>query len=162
LWPCRLFGFACPAPDARTSRSDLGPFALEIAVPKQSYAIGDNLTFKVRSDQDCYFMVYTVSPTGEIERHDPAQNPMFMGSPMLKAGEWRQLPLQGFATVKPPAGTFELGAVCSREPLANVGLSDAQLVAPARGGRRSFSFALESAAKSKDIASARISYEVHQ
>jgi hypothetical protein len=162
LWPCLLFGLHCPAPDARAARSDRGPFALEIVVPKQSYAIGDNLTFKVRSDKDCYFMVYTVSPTGEIERHDPAQNPMFMGSPVLKAGEWRQLPLQGFATVKPPAGTFELGAVCSREPLSTVGLSDGELIAPARGGRRSFSFALESAAKNKDVASARISYEVHQ
>ena len=108
-------------------------------------------------------MVYTVSPTGEIERHDPTQNAMFMGSPMLKAGEWRQLPLQGFATVKPPAGNFELGAVCSRQPLADVGLGDAQLTAPARGGRRSFSFALENATKNSsraDVASARVSYEV--
>src|SRR5262249_35050516 len=60
LWPCQLLGSRCRGPDGAA-------IALEIAVPKQSYAIGDNLTFKVRSNRDCYFMVYTVSPTGDVE-----------------------------------------------------------------------------------------------
>jgi len=84
---------------------------------------------------------------------------------MLKADRWRELPVQGFATIKPPAGKFELGGVCSKEPLATIGLSDAQLREPARAGRRSFSFALDNAIKGikrDDFARTTVEYEVRQ
>jgi hypothetical protein len=141
------------------------PLQLEIALPKTSYAIGDNLTFGVKSNRDCYFLVYTVSPTGEVERHYPSENGLFMGGTMLKAGEWRQLPVQGFATVKAPVGSFELGAICSKEPLETLGLSDAQLREPARSGTRSFKFAIDNVAKGAgrtDFAHASVGYVVHQ
>jgi serine/threonine protein kinase len=152
--PCRLFGIGCRAQ---------GPLELEIALPKRTYTVGDNLSFSLKSNRDCYFMVYTLGPTGEVERHDPAQNTIFMGSEQLKAAQWRQLPVNGYATVKAPVGTFELGAICSKAPLANIGLSDAQLREPTRGGRRSFSFALDKASGSvprADVARATITYVV--
>jgi hypothetical protein len=50
-------------------------------------------------------MVYTVSPTGEVEQHDPTLNEIFMGSPMLKAGQWRHVfgvgPQKGASTTSP-------------------------------------------------------------
>jgi len=110
-------------------------------------------------------MVYTVSPAGEVEQHDPTLNEIFMGSPMLKAGQWRQLPVMGYATIKRPPGNFELGAVCSKEPLLSVGLNEAQLREPALAGRRSFSFALEKAAKASNnetFARTTEVYEVRQ
>jgi len=154
LWPCPLLGIGCRA---------LWPLQLEIALPKRTYMIGDNLSFSLRSSRDCYFMVYTLGPTGEVERHDPTQNAIFMGSELLKAGLWRQVPVNGYATVKAPSGAFELGAVCSKEPLAKIGLSDAQLREPAHRGRRSFSFALDKATNSvprTDIARATVTYDV--
>ena len=154
IWPCELLGWRCHA--------DPGPLKIDIALPKKSYAVGDNLTFSVRSNRDCYFMVYTVSPTGEVEQHDPTLNEIFMGSPMLKAGQWRQLPLMGYATIKPPPGNFELGAVCSKEPLLSVGLNEAQLREPARAGRRSFSFALEKAAKASNTETFARTTEVYE
>jgi hypothetical protein len=163
VWPCQIFGLGCSSTVSHSSGP--GSLKLEIALPKKSFAVGDDLAFSVRSNKDCYFLVYTVSPSGDVEQHDPAQNDVFMGSAMLKAEQWRHLPVQGFATIKPPAGNFELGAVCSKEPLATIGLSDAQLREPARGGRRSFSFALDKAAKGTkrdDFARATVSYEVKQ
>ena len=153
LRPCQLLGIGCA----------LSPLQLEIALPKRTYLIGDNLSFSLRSSRDCYFMVYTLGPTGEVERHDPTQNAIFMGSELLRAGQWRQVPVNGYATVKAPSGAFELGAVCSKEPLAKIGLSDAQLREPMRGGRRSFSFALDKATNSvprADIARAIVTYDV--
>jgi hypothetical protein len=163
LWPCQIVGFGCSA--AIVHPAGPGALKLNIALPKKTYAVGDNLTFSVKSNRDCYFLVYTVSPSGEVEQHDPAQNHIFMGSEMLKADQWRELPVQGFATIKPPAGNFELGAVCSKEPLATIGLSDAQLSEPARAGRRSFSFALDNATKGikrDDFARTTVEYEVRQ
>ena len=108
-------------------------------------------------------MVYTVSPAGAIEVHDPMQEEPFMGKPVLRANEWRQLPAKGYATVNPDTGRFELEAVCSKEPLSTLGLSINDLREPARGGRRSFTFALDKAtkvAKPADVARAAVSYEV--
>jgi len=158
-----MFGWRCSI--ASSGASGPAPLKLEMALPNRSYAVGDDLTFSLRSNKDCYFMVYTVSPAGEVEQHDPSLNEIFMGSPMLKADQWRHLPVMGHATIKPPAGNFELGAVCSKEPLLSVGLNDAQLREPARGGRRSFAFALDKAAKgvsSDAFARTTEAYEVHQ
>jgi len=161
LWSCSLLGIACPG----VSKSGTGsaPVQIEIAMPARTFAVGDNLNFSLRSNRDCHFLVYTIGPAGEVERHDPEENAVFMGSPVLKAGEWRRIPVKGFATVKPPSGNFELGAVCSEVPLADVGLSEAQLREPARSGRRSFSFALDNAgkvAKRDELARAVVGYEV--
>jgi hypothetical protein len=161
LWPCSLLGIACSG--ASQSRLAARPIQIEIAMPSRTFAVGDNLSFSLRSNADCHFLVYTISPTGVVERHDPEDNSLFMGSPVLKAGEWRHIPVAGIATVKPPAGNFELGAVCSKEPLAKVGLSDAQLSDPAHGGRREISFAPKDAADTAtraELARASIGYEV--
>src|SRR5262249_37656125 len=128
---CEIFGWGCYS--AAIHNSGPAPLMLDIAQPKKSYAVGDNLTFSLRSNRDCYFMVYTVSPIGKVEQHDPTLNAIFMVSPMLKADQWQQLPLVGYATIKPPPGNFELGAVSSKEPLFNVGLNEAELREPARG-----------------------------
>src|SRR5262249_31004952 len=136
---------------------------IEIAMPARTFAIGDNLSFSLRSNADCHFLVYTIGPTGAVERHDPEDNTRFMGNPVLKAGEWRHIPVEGHATVKPPTGNFELGAVCSKEPLAKVGLSDAQLSDLAHHGRRGISFAPKGAAGTAtpaELARASIGYEV--
>jgi serine/threonine protein kinase len=164
---CTLFAsvFASTCGSGPPRPTAIVPLQLEIALPKASYAIGDNLTFGVKSNRDCYFLVYTVSPTGEVERHYPSENGLFMGGTVLKAGEWRQLPVQGFATVKAPTGNFELGAICSKEPLESLGLSDAQLRESARSGTRSFKFAIDNVAKAAgrtDFARASVGYEVHQ
>jgi Domain of unknown function (DUF4384) len=160
LWPCSL-GIACSG--VSQGRLAAAPIQIEIAMPARTFAVGDNLSFSLRSNADCHFLVYTVSPTGEVERHDPADNTQFMGSPVLKAGEWRHIPVKGVAAVKPPAGNFELGAVCSKEPLAKVDLSEAQLSDPAHGGRRGISFAPKGAASTTtraELARASIGYEV--
>jgi hypothetical protein len=140
-----------------------GPLQIEVALPRNSFAVGDNLSFRVRSNRDCYFMVYTVSPRGAIAVHDPVQEELFMGKPVLKANEWRQLPAKGYATVNPDTGVFELEAICSKEPLSTLGLSISDLREPARSGKRSFTFALDNAtkvARPNDVARASVSYEV--
>jgi hypothetical protein len=65
--------------------------------------------------------------------------------------------------IKPPAGFYEIGAVCSPEQLDKLGLTQAQLVEPARRGRRGFEFQLEEAAKGVDHAAlgrVTMAYEV--
>jgi serine/threonine protein kinase len=159
VWPCSILGVACGS----NPMVSTGPLQIEIALPKRSFSAGDDLSFRVKSNKDCYFLVYTVSPAGAVENHDPAEEGLFMGNALLRANEWRQLPAKGHATVKPDTGAFELGAVCSKEPLSTLGLSVAQLREPARGGKRSFSFAIDNAAKSATtdgIARASVSYEV--
>lgn len=158
VWPCRILGIACEGSAVST-----GALQIELDLPKDTFSVGDNLTFRVRSNRDCYFMIYTVSPTGVIEVHDPMHEELFMGKPMLMANEWRQLPTRGYATVNPEAGRFELEAICSKEPLSSLGLSINDLREPARGGRRSFSFALDKAtkvARPTDVAHASTHYEV--
>ncbi|MEQ1716181.1 MAG: hypothetical protein ABL907_09385, partial [Hyphomicrobium sp.] len=58
---------------------------------------------------------------------------------------------------------YQLGAVCSRDDLAKLGLSGAQLQAPAAIGKRSFTFKVEAAVQRADrpaIARATVGYEV--
>ena len=160
LWSCRVLGLQCN-PDPKISVTD--PLKIEIALPKPTFAVGDDLTFSVRANKDCYFTAYTVGPNGKIENHDPAEEETFMGSPVLRANEWRLLPTKGHATVNPELGVFELGAICSKEPLASLGLSIAELRERARGGRRSFTFAIDNAtnpARRGDVARTEVSYEV--
>jgi hypothetical protein len=160
-WRCALLGWGCPsAPLAHVE-----PLRLEIALANNSYAIGERMSFSLKANRACYFLIYTVSPSGDVEPHEPAENTVFMGSPLLGAEAWRRIPVNGFATIKPPPGTFELGAICSTQPLASIGLSDAELRGPAQAGRRSFYLALDNAAKrskQNDFARATVGYEVRQ
>jgi hypothetical protein len=122
-----------------------GPVEVRIELPKASYALGDTITFVVTANRDCYFLVFTIDPNDKVEIHDPVASGPYMGHPLLKAGERREIPVPdapGRAVVTPPAGTYEIGAVCGREELAKFGLSQIELKEPAKAGRRSFEFHL--------------------
>ena len=72
----------------------------------------------VTATRDCYFLVFTVDANDKVELHDPVASGAYMGHPLLKAGERRQIPVADApsrAVIKPPAGFYEIGAVCSLE-----------------------------------------------
>ena len=122
------------------------PLDVRIELPKATFALGESIAFVVSSNRDCYFLVFTVDPNGKVEVHDPVASGAYMGHPLLKAGERRQIPqpdAPGRAVITPPAGRYEIGAVCGRDELANLGLTQSELKEPAKGGRRSFEFHLE-------------------
>jgi outer membrane protein OmpA-like peptidoglycan-associated protein len=142
------------------------PLEVEIDLPRRKYRIGDPFSFMVTATRDCYFLVFTVDASDKVELHDPVASGAYMGNPVLKAGERRQIPVAdapGRAVIKPPAGFYEIGAVCSREQLDKLGLTQARLGEPASRGRRSFQFHLEEAAKGVDHAAlgrVTMAYEV--
>jgi Domain of unknown function (DUF4384) len=118
---------------------------VRVELPKQEYAVGEAIDFVVTTNQDCYFLVYTIDPNDKVEVHDPVASGAYMGHPLLKAGEHRHIPAPdapGRAVVTPPGGRYEIGAVCGREELSKLGLSQIELKEPAAGGRRSFKFHL--------------------
>lgn len=118
---------------------------VRIELPKATYALGEAITFVVTSNRDCYFLVFTIDPNDKVEIHDPVASGDYMGHPLLRAGERRQIPVPdapGRAIITPPAGAYEIGAVCSREEFAKLGLSHVELKEPAKAGRRSFQFHL--------------------
>jgi len=122
-----------------------GPIEVRIELPKTTYALGEPFTFVVSSNRDCYFLVFTIDPNDKVEIHDPVASGDYMGHPLLGAGERRQIPVPdapGRAIITPPAGAYEIGAVCSREELTKLGLSHVELKEPAKAGRRSFQFHL--------------------
>jgi hypothetical protein len=121
------------------------PVEVRVELPKREYTVGEAINFVVTANQDCYFLVYTIDPDDKVEVHDPVVSGGYMGHPLLKAGERRQIPAPdapGRAIVRPPGGHYEIGAFCSREELSKLGLSQIQLKEPASGGRRSFKFHL--------------------
>jgi uncharacterized protein DUF4384 len=135
---------SCPA-HSQTTLKEL-PLEVRIELPKASYALGEAITMVVSSNRDCYFLIFTIDPNGKVEVHDPVTSAAYMGHPLLKAGERRQIPQPdspGRAIITPPAGRYEIGAVCGREELAKLGLTQSELKEPATGGRRSFEFHLE-------------------
>jgi hypothetical protein len=143
------------APELIAGESIAGgaPVEVRIELPKTSYALGESITFVVTTNQDCYFLVFTIDPNDKVEIHDPVASGAYMGHPLLKVGERRQIPqpdAPGRAVITPPAGTYEIGAVCGREELAKFGLSQIQLKEPAKGGRRSFQFHLDEKVKGAD------------
>lgn len=150
---------------ARAGQGDV-PIEVRVELPKKEYAIGEAITFVVTANSDCNFLVYTIDPNGKVELHDPVVSGAYMGHPLLKAGEHRQIPAPdapGRAVVTPPGGRYEIGAVCSRDDLDKLGLSQIQLREPARGGRRSFQFHLEQKAEQTDrnnLARTTIVYDV--
>mgnify|MGYP000981842271 CR=1 FL=1 len=142
------------------------PIALTLALPKSTYAIGEQFRFTISADRDCHFLVYTISANDKVEVHDPVVEPAFMGASILRAGETRQIPVPGapgVARIDPPAGAYEIGAVCGRDSLDRIGLSGAKLKEPATRGKRGFTFTLEKATeaiKRDEISRTAISYTV--
>src|SRR5262249_24883071 len=107
-----------------------------------------------------------VDATDKVEIHDPVASGEYMGHPLLKAGERREIPVPGApgrAVITPPVGTYEIGAVCGREELSRFGLSRIELKEPSRAGRRSFQFHRGERVDRVDRAAlsrATVSYEV--
>jgi hypothetical protein len=139
---------------------------VRIELPKTTYTLGDSFSFVVTTNRDCYFLVFTIDANDKVELHDPVVSGPYMGHPLLKAGERRQIPVPdapGRAVITPPAGSYEIGAVCGREELNKFGFTQVQLNEPARAGRRSFQFHLEETAKRVDrnaLSRTTVGYEV--
>ena len=139
---------------------------VSIALPKTSFAIGDPFSFTMTANRDCNVLVFTVDANDKVELHDPKVEGAFLGPPLLKAGEVRQVPVPGApgrAVVNPPAGAYQIGAVCTRDDLAKLGLSAPQLKAPAASGKRSFSFKIDEVAKTArrdEVGRVTVGYDV--
>jgi len=147
---------------------DTLPVEVRVELPKKEYAVGEPITFVVTANRNCYFLVYTVDPNDKVEIHDPVVSGAYMGHPLLFAGEHRQIPVPGApgrAVVTPPAGAYEIGAVCGREDLGRLGLSHIELKEPAKEGRRSFKFQLREKVDRVDraaLSTATVTYEVRK
>jgi hypothetical protein len=107
-----------------------------LTLPKAQYVVGEPFVFTVRANKDCQFLVLTVDALGKPTLHDPAVEGTFMGDLVLKAREQRRIPVQGMAVVEPPAGTYQIAAVCNTDELARLGLAGS---AP-KSSRRNFGF----------------------
>ena len=82
------------------------PIEVRIELPKITYALGETITFVVTSNRGCYFLLFTIDPNDKVEVHDPVASGPYMGHPLLKAGERREIPVPdapGRAVVTPPA-----------------------------------------------------------
>jgi hypothetical protein len=85
----------------------LAPIEVRIELEKASYRLGESFRFTVTTNQDCYFLVYTIDFNDQVEVHDPSVSEAYMGQPLLKAGERRAIPVPdapGRAVTTPPAG----------------------------------------------------------
>jgi len=151
-------GLACAAAAALGfvfySRDD---HSIVLTLPKTQFVVGEPFVFTVRSSRTCPFVVLTVDATGESKSHEPAGEPAFMGDPMLTAGERRRIPVQGVATIDPPAGTYQIAAVCKDE-LARLGITDWT-----RRTRRNFHFKVQQtsyAIDREELDKVAVTYEV--
>jgi len=157
---------AIPASSGGQGSIESPGLEVRIELPKRRYVFGESFSFVVTTNRDCNFLVFTVDGNDKVEIHDPVASGDYMGHPLLKAGERRQIPVPdapGRAVIKPPAGFYEIGAVCSRDELAKLGLVQAKLIEPAKSGRRSFQFHLEEQARGADrnaLSRTTASYEV--
>jgi hypothetical protein len=140
---------------------------VRIELEKVTYRLGEPFAFTVTANQDCYFLVFTVDPNDQVEIHDPVPSGAYMGHPLLKAGERRAIPVPdapGRAVITPPAGRYQIGAVCSREQLAKLGLSHVELKEPAKAGRRGFQVYLDQKVNRVDrsaVTRVTVSYDVN-
>ena len=130
--------------------SAISPLNLNIELPKDRFSIGDEFSFFITAKQKCQFIVFTIDVTGSVEVHDPSLVPSFMGPPILQAGERRRIPVRSpdssrknVAFIDPPTGLEQIGAVCSREGLSALGISDYELKTPAGRGGVNFTKKLE-------------------
>jgi Metallo-peptidase family M12 len=138
-------------------------FDVQIELPKTVFSPGETFTFAVRSNKDCNLLVYTVDANDKVELHDPNVSREFMGDPRLAAGERRVIPVAGRARITETSGEYQIGAVCGRDDLAKLGITDVALKKPAAEGRRSFTFVIEQIAKRIDrtqLARATVTYKV--
>ncbi|MDF1777340.1 MAG: DUF4384 domain-containing protein [Rhizobiaceae bacterium] len=103
------------------------PIRVELTLPSTQLRIGDAFSFTVSSNRDCRYRIFTIDSLGRVEVHDPALEPLFLGSSVLRAGETRRLPLRGSARIDPPAGDLQFGIVCSLEELNDIGISNYEL-----------------------------------
>ena len=131
-------------PEAATS-----PLSVRIELPKEHFSVGEEFFFHVSAQRACQFIIFTIESTGAVEVHDPTLSAVasFMGPPVLQAGERRRIPVLSKtkkAIIDPPAGRKQIGAVCSRDGLAALGISDYELKTPAGLGAPKFTFRLES------------------
>ena len=133
-------------PEAPTS-----PLGVSIELPRSSFAVGEEFFFHVSAQRTCRFIVFTIDSTGVVQVHDPELVESFMGPPLLQAGERRRIPvpspdpsMRNVATIDPPAGSKQIGVVCSHDGLAALGISDYELKTPAGLGGVKFSFKVES------------------
>jgi hypothetical protein len=79
----------------------------------------------------------TVDGLGKPRLYEPAVEGAFMGAPLLKAGEKRRIPVQGTAVVEPPAGTYQIAAICDKDELSRLGLASTSRT------RRNFEFKVQ-------------------
>jgi hypothetical protein len=153
-------------PPATTTTPPENPFQVQIELPRTRFQVGDSFSFTVTANKDCHFLVYTVSANDKVELHDPKVSGAFMGDPLLKAGERREIPVSGSpgrARINPPSGPYQIGAVCSRSDLEKLGISETLLRRPAQEGKRSFTFTIEqllNRIKREELARATVTYEV--
>ena len=144
-----LFLAVCTAtPSFTAGAADNNPVRVQIEIPKDRYTVGEPFSFTLKSTRDCHFIVFTIDASDHVELHDPSTNEPYMGSPILRAGEVRTVPVSGApgrAIITPPTGPYEIGAVCGRDQLAAYGLDSAAMVTPAQSGRRGFKFFLDKA-----------------
>jgi hypothetical protein len=111
--------------------------AIMLSLPKTHYAVGEPFSFTVRASKDCTFLVLTVDSLGKPRLYEPAVEGAFMGLPLLKAGESRRIPVQGTAMIEPPAGTYQIAALCDKDELSRLGLASTSR------NRRNFGFKVQ-------------------
>jgi hypothetical protein len=142
------------------------PFQVSVELRQNAFRVGDQFAFTVSANRDCQFLVYTVGPNDKVELHDPMVSADFMGDPLLRAGERRDIPIAGapgLARIKAPAGPHRIGAVCSRDDLSALGITTSEVARPAQAGRRSFEFRVEEASTRIDrrlLGLATVEYDV--
>ena len=118
--------------------------AIVLSLPKTHYVVGEPFSFTVRATKDCSFLVLTVDALGKPRLYEPAVEGAFMGPPLLKAGERRRIPMQGTALVEPPAGTYQIAALCDKDELSRLGLGSTSRT------RRNFGFKVQDTVYSVD------------
>lgn len=111
--------------------------AITLSLPKTRYFVGEPFSFSVHATKDCPFLVLTVDGLGKPRLYEPAAEGPSMGTPLLKAGERRRIPVQGAAVVEPPAGAYQIAALCDKEELSRLGLASASR------HRRNFGFKVQ-------------------
>jgi hypothetical protein len=159
---CRV-GTALNESVVATQSGSASTFDVQIELQKTTFSPGETFTFAVRSNRDCNLLVFTIDATDKVELHDPKVSGAFMGEPRLAAGERRVLPVSGRARITETKGEYQIGAVCSRDELAKVGISDVALKKPAAEGSRSFTFVMDQIAKKIDraqLARTTVTYKV--
>jgi hypothetical protein len=114
-------------------------FQVQLELPKTRFKVGERFSINVRANKACWLMLYDVDAHGRVELIPrSAAERQALGNP-LKAGETRQF----IAEITPPAGSYQVGAVCGQDDLAKLGISEKRLANAAKAGKRSFKLVLD-------------------